>query len=178
MHDYAYLWINGPACAFALLEPNAAHKALSNLEDLRERFGLSSARLGLPFNLLPLQPEDNMLPVRPKWNYFWTESTFETFTDGSMSPMAITYYIRALSIHGFKEKGKKIAADLDAGFADGLFTAGSGTGMGTGNEFLSWEGLPSGYEGTFGPNMGTLYGVAIEQGLFKPPEPEWWPAGG
>ena len=36
----------------------------------------------------------------------------------------------------------------------------------------------SGYEGTFGPTMGALYGVAIEQGLLTPPDPEWWPAGG
>ena len=27
-------------------------------------------------------------------------------------------------------------------------------------------------------NFGPLYGIAIEQGLFKPPTPEWWPANG
>jgi hypothetical protein len=176
VHDYAYLWINGVACAFGVLTPEVARQALTGLEELRDRLGLRSARMGLPFNLLPLKPEDHMLPVMD--NYSWTEPTFETFTDGSMSPSAITYYLRALSIHGFTEQAQAMAADLDAGFAEGLFTGGAGGEMGEGNEFLSWEGLSSGYEGTFGPTMGALYGVAIEQGLFSPPEPEWWPEGG
>ncbi|MGB6647758.1 MAG: hypothetical protein WBG01_04385 [Bacteroidota bacterium] len=176
IHDYAYLWINGVACAFGVLAPYVARQALAGLETLRDTLGLNSARLGLPFNLLPLKPEDHMLPVMD--NYSWTESTFEMFTDGSMSPSAITYYLRALSIHGFTERAQAMAADLDAGFAEGLFTGGAGGQMGEGNEFLSWEGLTSGYEGTFGPTMGALYGVAIEQGVFPPPKPEWWPAGG
>ena len=45
-----------------------------------------------------------------------------------------------------------------------------------GAEFFSWEGLACGYEGTFGPNFGVLYALAIERGLFDPPDPEWWPA--
>ena len=176
LHDYAMLWANGPACAFGVLEPSVARRALRNLERLRDRLGLKSARLGLPFSLRPLKPEDHMMPVLP--DFMWTEPTFELFTDGSMSPGAITYYLRALSIHGFKDRARKMAADLDAGFADGLFTGGAGRSMGEGNEFLSWEGLSSGYEGTFGPTMGALYGVAIEQGVLKPSDPEWWPAGG
>jgi hypothetical protein len=175
IHDYGYLWINGPACAFGVLEPDTARQALQNLEARRRSLGMESARLGLPFNLLPLKPEDHMMASVMK--YYWTEPTFETFTDGSVSPSAITYYLRALSIHGFSDSARAMAADLDAGFADGLFTGGAGMSFGRGNEFLSWEGLASGYEGTFGPTMGALYGVAIEQGLFSPPDPEWWPAG-
>ena len=174
IHDYAYLWINGIACAFGVLEPDIARQALLNLETLRDRLGLKSARLGLPFNLLPLLPEDHLLPK--VINYRGTVPTFEMYTDGSMSPSAITYYLRALSIHGLKDRSKAMANDLDAGFADGLFTVGAGTDYGRGSEYLSWEGLAAGYEGTFGPTMGAMYAIAIEQGLFSPPEPEWWPA--
>jgi len=176
IHDYGYLWINGPACAFGLLTPESAKRALGNLESLRDRLGLQSARLGLPFNLLPLRSGDHMLPVMP--GYQPTEPTFETYTDGSMSPSAVAFYLRALSIHGFKDRARAMAADLDGGFADDLFSGGAGGGLAEGNEFLSWEGLATGYEGTFGPTMGTLYAVAIEQSLFSPPEPEWWPEGG
>jgi hypothetical protein len=176
LHDYAMLWANGPACAFGLLEPAAARRALRGLERLRDQLGLRSARCGLPFSLWPLDPADHMMPVFP--GFLWTEPTFELFTDGSMSPGAVTYYLRALSTYGFKDRARRMARDLDAGFADGLFSGGAGRSMGEGNEFLSWEGLASGYEGTFGPTMGALYGVAIEQGLFTPPDPEWWPQGG
>ena len=32
----------------------------------------------------------------------------------------------------------------------------------------TWEGLPTGYEGTLIGCFAPLYGIAIEQGLFKP----------
>lgn len=173
LHDYAMLWVNGPACAFGVLEPSVARRALHNLERLRDKLGLRSSKLGQPFGLLPLDPVDHIMPRFP--GFTWTEPTFELFTDGSMSPCAVMYYLRALSIHGFRDRARTMAADLDAGFADGLFTGGAGKSMGEGNEFLSWEGLASGYEGTFGPTLATLYGVAIEQGALAPLDPEWWP---
>ena len=30
------------------------------------------------------------------------------------------------------------------------------------------------YEGTFGPNSGPLYAIAVARGAISPPEPEWW----
>ena len=117
-----------------------------------------------------------MMPKIFKGGY--AEPTFELFTDGSMATSAVGFYLRALAICGLKDRAKAMAADIDAGFADGIFTGGAGTSMGEGNEFLSWEGLASGYEGTFGPTFGVLYAVAVEQGLITPPDPEWWPANG
>ncbi len=173
LHDYGYIWINGPACAFGLLEPPAARKALKNLEKLCDKLGLASVRLGLPYNLLPLRSEDHMLV------HIWsvhTQPTFEFYTDGAMGPMATAYYLRALSTHGFKARARRIAKETDESFAQGLFTCGAGRGIGTGREFLSWEGLPNGYEGTMANAFTVLlYAIAIEQKLIVPPEPEWWP---
>jgi len=36
--------------------------------------------------------------------------------------------------------------------------------------------MSCGYEGTFILNFGAMYALAIEHGLFTPPDPEWWPA--
>jgi hypothetical protein len=176
LHDYASLWINGAACAFGVLEDKVAKKALGNLERLRREIGLQSAKLGLPFTLWPLKPEDHMMYKIMSGGK--AEPTFEMFTDGSMAPSAIPFYLRALSIHGFKKEARQMAEDMDAGFAEGLFTGGAGIAFGDGNEFLSWEGLTAAYEGTFGPSFGVLYAVAAEQGVLKPPTPEWWPQGG
>ena len=41
---------------------------------------------------------------------------------------------------------------------------------------MTWTGADSGYEGTFGPNSGPLYAIAVERGVVTPPDPEWWPA--
>jgi hypothetical protein len=91
-----------------------------------------------------------------------------------MGACAASYYLRALSSHGLKAQAKKLAMELDEGHAAGLGTGGTGSGV----EFRPWDGLCTGYEGTFFANFGALYAIAIEQGLFKPTEPEWWPARG
>ena len=99
--------------------------------------------------------------------------TFEYYTDGSMSAF-VKYYLRALSVYGFKKEAQRLARDLDEAFAYGVFDGGNGSGA----EFHSWEGMCNGYEGTLIIIFGTLYAVAIEQGVLAPFDPEWWPAAG
>ena len=170
LHDYAFLLINGPAIAFGLLAKDQAIRALNGLEDLRDRVGPGSAEFGLPHNLLPIHPDDHILP-RILGSL---EPTFERYTDGGLGVFTLNLYIRALSIYGFKARARKLADELSSGYLAGVVTG----GMESGVEFHTWEGLPSGYEGTFGPNFAPLYALAIEYGIFKPLEPEWWPAQG
>ena len=168
LHDYAFLFVNGPALAWGLLDDEAARTALRNLEDLRARVGPGSLALGPPVNLLPIDPGDHMLPL------LWprTSPTFENYTDGALCPQAATYYLRALSRYGLHAEAARFAAELEEGYAAGVFDG----GMGSGHEFRSWEGLPTGYEGTLIGCFAALYALAIEQGALAPPEPEWWPA--
>lgn len=173
LHDYAFVWINGPACAFGLLESQAARKALAGLERLRARVGFRSAYIGVPFNLLPTKPEDHIF-ARVFHEMLPSEPTFENYTDGSAGTCGAGYYLRALAIHGLKEQARKLAAEFDQGYADGCGCGGLQDGL----EFKTWDGLNSGYEGTFGPSFSPLYAMAIQQGGLIPPEPEWWPAGG
>ncbi len=124
--------------------------------------------LGPPVNLLPIDPADHMLPLLlPR-----TGPTFENYTDGALCPQAVTFYLRALSRYGLREAAARLAAELEQGYAAGIFDG----GMGTGHEFRSWEGLPTGYEGTLIGCFAPLYALAIEQGVLDPPDPEWWPA--
>ncbi len=170
LHDYAFTWINGAAIAFGLLSPVAARTALQGLEALRTEVGQPKATLGLPLNLRPIAPADHILPQI----LGQAQPTFERYTDGSLCTQAATYYLRALSIYGLKDQAQTMAAELDAGLAAGYINGGTGTG----HEFRSWEGLPTGYEGTLIGCFGPVYAVAIEQGVLNPPEPEWWPVGG
>lgn len=170
LHDYAFLWINGPAIAFGLLEPKAARQALENLERLRLEVGQELASIGLPLNLLPIREDDHMLPkitgeIQP---------TFETYTDGSLSAHTATYYLRAMSIYGPATRARKLAEEMDAGYACGVFNGGTGTGT----EFRSWEGLPTGYEGTLIGCFAPVYSIGVELGAVTPTDPEWWPGGG
>lgn len=168
LHDYAYLIINGMAIAFGLLDDAAARKALGGLEALRRKACPVSPRLGLPVNLIPHKFEDHYLPQYLKGS----QPTYEIFTDGGLSSNLAEYYLRSLSEYGFKDVARQLADDFDQGFADGIFSG----GVGSGNEMRSWEGLPTGYEGTLTYNHGLIYAVAVEKGYITPLQPEWWPS--
>jgi hypothetical protein len=167
LHDAAYLWVNGVALAFGLLDRAVARRALQRLEALRHAVGATSAQYGVPFNLQPIPQSDHMLPriMTP------LAPTFEHYTDGAMAPLAASYYLRALQLYGLKDAAAQISADLEEGFVRGHFSGGVGSGV----EFHLWDGTPSGYEGTFVDNFGVMYALAIQRGLFKPTRPEWWP---
>ncbi len=175
LHDYASPLVNGAACAFGLLDHAEARRALEGLERLRTERGLESAAAGIPFTLLPIDLLDHALPAVTGGGA--TEPTFECYTDGSLSAAAAAFYLRALSLHGLSRQASRMCAELDRSLADGVFTGPPG-GIGDGREFHTWEGLTAGYEGTFGLTFGVLYAMAIEQGLFTPPTPEWWPSNG
>lgn len=168
LHDYAYIVINGIAIAFGLLDADTARKALVGLEERRRQVCPVSPQLGLPINLIPHADEDHYFPQFIRGS----QPTYELFTDGAVSSNLMEYYLRALSEYGFKEEARRLADDFDRGFADGMFSG----GVGSGNEMRSWEGLPSGYEGTLTYNHGLIYSVAVEKGFITPQVPEWWPA--
>src|SRR5204863_25902 len=42
LHDYAFTWVNGFACALGLLDRPVAHRALTGLERLRKKVGMDS----------------------------------------------------------------------------------------------------------------------------------------
>jgi len=167
LHDYGFLWLNGPALAFGLLDDEAAQQALAGLEALRRKVGFASARLGLPCNLLPIDLEDQMITAYASLN---GQPSFELYTDGGASGSA-GYYLRALATYGFTEAADRLADELDDGYAHDLFTG----PIGEGQEFLSWEGLQTGYEGTLICRLDSLYAIAIQKGVLKPFAPEWWP---
>jgi hypothetical protein len=170
LHDYAFIWVNGVALAFGLLDNDLAKKALTALELKRKQVGPPTARMGLPCNLLPIREQDQMLAriLEDK------NPTFETYTDGSLSGWPATYYLRALSLYGFRQQLEKTVDELKEGYAAGIFNGGNRSG----HEFRSWEGLPTGYEGTLIGCFGPMYAIAIEEGVIKPAAPEWWPANG
>ena len=168
LHDYAFLWVNGPAIAFGLLDEAPARTALTGLEALRRQVGLGSARLGVPGNLLPIAAGDQMGSAFAATD---AQPTFELYTDGGASGSA-GYYLRALATHGFTREADALAAELDDGYAAGVFTG----AIGEGQEFLSWEGLRTGYEGTLVCRLDSLVAIAIQRGALQPFAPEWWPA--
>jgi hypothetical protein len=168
LHDFGYLGISGAAIAFGVLDGTDARRALSALETKRAQVCSISTGLGLPYNLIPTDYRDQSFPKLINGS----EPTYELFCDGGMSTLMEGYYIRALATNGFREVAHSLALGLDRGYQAGYFTG----GIGSGAEMRSWDGLPSGYEGTLIYSLTALYAVAVEKGYIFPQEPEWWPA--
>ncbi|MFW6300884.1 MAG: hypothetical protein ACOC20_08200, partial [Oceanicaulis sp.] len=118
LHDYGFLWVNGVACAFGVVDRAAAHRALQELEAEREAVFPESGYPGLPLNLRPIAPEDHMLPRLG----YRTIPTFEHYTDGALSPVFAGYYLRALSINRLDDAANRLATwtGADSGY-EGTF---------------------------------------------------------
>lgn len=168
LHDAAYTFVNGPACAFGVLDRRAAKRALTGLEALRSELGLDHCPYGLPCALKPVPEVDQPKHITA----VATGAQFELFCNGAMVPCTTQFYLRALAANGLKANARKLARDMEEGYLSDAVSP----GMSEGAEFFAWDGLASGYEGTFGPNFGPMYALAIERKLFAPPDPEWWPA--
>ena len=167
LHDAAFLWVNGVALAFGLLPGEEATTALRRLEQLRLEVGAGRAHFGLPFNLHPIPQQDHMLPQL----YGHFTPTFENYTDGAMSPCFAMYYLRALDSYGCAKEAEQIMNDLECGYQRGHFNGGVGSGV----EFYRWDGVPTGYEGSFVANWAALYAIAVHRNIIQPTTPEWWP---
>jgi hypothetical protein len=170
LHDYGFLWVNGPALAYGLLDPEIARGVLLRLEQARLQVGAGEGYFGLPSNLYPIATDDHLVPRL--WGT--PQPTFENYTDGGYYGLNAANYLRALSLYGLTEQAERLAKELEYGLAAGYFNG----GLGEGTEFRTWDGLRTGYEGTLIGNFYPVYALAIERGALKPQEPEWWPVGG
>ena len=126
--------------------------------------------------LLKLQFKGGLLPeyTWPALKALGSVDSPSACTEFFKKAVAIKYPPSQGWLYGLKERAGKMAEEMAEGYAAGIFHGGAGTG----HEFRSWEGRPTGYEGTLIGCFGPLYAIAIEQGVLNPSAPEWWPENG
>ena len=156
------------ACAFGLLSDEQAKNALRKLETLRNESFVSHALFGLPLNLKPIPEADHLLPQL--WGKLKFTSTFGQYSDGAFSHILTEFYLRALDIYGLKNESEKMCTEFEEAYRKGTLNGGLDSGV----EIYTWEGIPSGYEGTFVVSFSALYAIAVHRGLIDIPNPEWW----
>lgn len=179
LHDYGFLFVNGMAIAFGILEGAQAGEALARLEAKRVEVGHTDFRYGLMTQLLPVPSGDltssaqNSLFYRGWRNGLRPDGwdTFGVFCNGCLTSCFAGFYLSALSKHGFTETADRICDQLLASFEAGVFD-----GDRNGAEFYTHEGIPCGYEGSLIHNYYVLAEIAKHKGWVEPVNPEWWPA--
>lgn len=172
LHDHAFVFINGMAICYGLVEKELAREILTILERGRLEIGHDDFRYGLCTSLQPIPRDDYKALVLGSPRRDDGRDTFGMFINGSLMPTLAYFYLRALSTNGFSATADRISEQLLDSFAQGIFEG----GLGSGTEYFTFDGTPCGYEGTFPHGYHVLLAVAQHLGYIETLEPEWWPA--
>ena len=181
LHNHASLFTTAQAAAYGMLTDKEAREMLGNLEKERIKTGHNDFRYGVACQLWPIRKDENIGWLKIAGSYtdgFFKEvyrsrredgaDTFGLFINGCLTPTFSHYYIQATSRYGFKKTADQICDQLLESFDKHTFE-----GSHKGTEFWSWDGMPTGYEGTMTHNYGCLYGIAAHKGWIEPLNPEW-----
>lgn len=158
LHDHAFLFINGLAVAFGLVEGEQARQLLTRLEAKRVEAGLDRFDYGLPGNLEPV-PSDST-PKGHNGRRADGSDVFGFYENGGLT-MSMAYgYVRALGKHGFavvRDMEDQMLASFEAGRVLG--------GLHAGIDWRWWDGTPCGYEGILVDQLQVLLAIAQNRGL-------------
>jgi len=175
LHDYGHLCVNAPACLYGLVSPSRARKILQRMEARRLELGLNNFRWGLPSALIPIRPGDYQggYMENPIWGKGIRDDGadgFGIYCNGTLTLCNAYYYIRAMSLFGFKKVADQMATQILEGYALGRLTG----GVRSGTEFHTFEGVLCGYEGPIVLEGSALLAIAQHLGLVKTLKPEFW----
>lgn len=125
--DSYFLWANGIAISYGLVDGPQAHAILDRLQAKIKEVGFTSFQYGLPGNLTP----------------FPHFLGFQLYENGGVTGSMAYYYIQALYAVGRTAEADAIFDRMLAGYRDGTFQ----NGIGNGGDWKEWNGTPCGYEG-------------------------------
>ncbi len=171
-HDHSYLYVNGIAICYGLVDDDTARAILTTLEAERVNLGHDDFHYGICLNLKPI-PRSDYLPR--SWGspaLASGEDTFGIYINGSLTPAGAYFYLRALSQFGFTSTADRICEHLLESFARRQFDGGPHSGT----EYYTLDGMPCGYEGSLTHIPHVLLAMAQHRGDIETLTPEWWPA--
>lgn len=135
LHDYAFPMVNGAACCSDLLDLNTAHRAMRSMWDELGRVGFRDLTLGLPLNLHRIPEEDigGVIFGLPMGSY----------QQGGASHHRIGDFLRSLRRVGMRGEANRLLEAVAGAIANDEAFGGLGSGV----DWRSWDGTPTGYEG-------------------------------
>jgi hypothetical protein len=125
--DSYFLFVNGIAIAYGLIEKPQANAILDRMQAKIKEVGFNGFQYGLPGNLAP----------------FPHSLAFQLYENGGATGSMAYYYVQALYAMGRKAEAEAIFGKMLEGYRDGTFQ----NGIGNGGDWKEWNGSPCGYEG-------------------------------
>jgi hypothetical protein len=127
--DSYFLWVNGIAIAYGLVDKPQANAILDRLQAKIQEVGFTRFQDGLPGNLISFEN-----PARLR---------FQFYENGGVTGSMAYHYIQALYKVGRKAEADAIFDSMLEGYRAGTFQ----NGIGGGGDWKEWDGSPCGYEG-------------------------------
>jgi hypothetical protein len=125
--DRYFLFANGIAIAYGLVDKAQANAILDRLQAKLQEVGYHNFQYGLPGNLVAFP---HRLP-------------FQIYENGGATGSMAYYYVQALYAAGRQAEAEAIFDRMLEGYRDGTFQ----NGIGNGGDWKEWNGTPCGYEG-------------------------------
>jgi len=129
LQDHYYLFANGIAISYGLVDKAQADAILDKLQAKIKEVGFTSFHLGLPGNLLTFPNDDHL--------------AFQCYENGGVTGSMAYHYVQALYAAGRGVEADAIFMKMLEGYRDGNFQ----NGIGNGGDWKEWDGRPNGYEG-------------------------------
>jgi Bacterial alpha-L-rhamnosidase 6 hairpin glycosidase domain len=165
LHDYYFLWVNGIAIHYGLVEKPQAESIMDKLMAKMKAAGYDNFKLGLPGNLITVALPDCVdkrgdgrygCGVRPD-----NSDGFQNYENGGATGCFAFFTLAALY-----DLGRRAEADEILFAMLGEYDRGGFEGRGAkdrSNDWRRWDGTAMGYEGFLVDNYYTLLAVPLRQ---------------
>ncbi len=144
LHDYGFLFVNGAAICAGLIQPEVARQMIEKLWDGLINLGLWDLSLGLPGNIIPINDED-MAPAMHG-------QPLGFYQNAGLTHSQTRHFVGALYQTGMQKEGDMLLNKLCQSLENGTAFGGCGSGV----DWKTWDGRPSGYEGLLTDQFGIL----------------------
>jgi hypothetical protein len=165
LHDYYFLWVNGIAIHYGLVEKPQANAIMDKLLAKMQEVGYDKFNMGLPGNLITVTLKDYVHKnldghvgggVRPD-----NADGFQNYENAGATGSFALFTLAALYDLGRKAEADKILFAMLDEYGRCGFEGKDAKGRS--NDWRRWDGTPMGYEGFLTDNYYALLAVPLRQ---------------
>ncbi len=165
LHDYYFLWVNGIAIHYGLVEKAEANAIMDKLLAKMKEVGYDKFEMGLPGNLITVALKD-YVDKRGKGRFGGgvkpdNSDGFQNYENGGATGAYAFFTLAALYDLGRRADADRILFPMLKGYGECGFEGRGASGMS--NDWRRWDGTPMGYEGYLTDDYYAMLAVPLRQ---------------
>jgi hypothetical protein len=167
LHDYYFLWVNGIAIHYGLVQPHRANEITDRLLEKMKEVGYTNFKLGLPGNLIPVARKD-YFALQLRWGggiKADNSDGFQIYENGGATASFAYFSVAALYDLGRIDDGDHVLFPMLESFAKGGFQGYCANK--DSKDRKMWNGDCTGYEGLLVDNYYALLAVLDRERALK-----------